>query len=62
MLTCRQQCGRKPSANEKIYAEDSVSKKTPLLAVRWCDWLDEAAIAADNSSKSSLFIGNILFV
>ena len=26
-------CGRKPSANENIYAEDNISKKTPLLAV-----------------------------
>jgi len=26
-------CGKKPSANDNIYAEESVLKKTPLLAV-----------------------------
>jgi len=32
-LTGRQHCGRKPSANDNIYAENNLSKKTPLLAV-----------------------------
>jgi len=30
--TGRQQCRKKPSANDNIYAEESVSKKAPLLA------------------------------
>ena len=32
-LTGRQQCWTKPSGNHKTYTEDSVSKKTLLLAV-----------------------------
>jgi len=38
-LTGRQQCGKKPSAIDNIYAEESVSKKAPLLAVGCSDWL-----------------------
>jgi hypothetical protein len=38
-LTGRQQCGKKLSANDNIYAEESVSKKAPLLAVGCSGWL-----------------------
>jgi len=38
-LTGRQQCGDKPSANDNIYAEESVSKKAPLFAVGCSDLL-----------------------
>jgi len=38
-LTGRQQCGGKPFKKYNIYAENSVSKNAPLLAVRYSDWL-----------------------
>ena len=55
-LTGRQQCERKPYANDKIYTEEKISKKTLLLAVG-CSFL-LYGIHCFNTALDSIFYLN----